>query len=109
LAPSAHVEDELGEDPTNVFDMSAFDAVTGGQAAKAEPPGSAEAEEDFEIEMDLDEVVEDEKPQPKAAKPAVSPPRPPPQPPGVPGAVEKRPSFLGRLFGGPNKDPADNK
>lgn len=93
-------DDEL-DDPTEIFDSSAFDAVAGALDKAA--PSAPDLEEDLEIEMDIDEVIEDEPP-PITSKPPVTPPRPPPRTSSAPAGAEKRPSFLGRLFGGANKD-----
>jgi|GEM_PF-3741756 len=103
---SRPVDDELGEDPTGIFDSSVFDAITGGpEKSRAKPAQAAPADDDFEIDMDMDELTDDEVQAAPKHKPKPAPPKMPPQPPLPPGGVEKRPSFLGRLFGGPGKDP----
>jgi hypothetical protein len=84
------------DDPTDVMD---FDAVTNPPPGSSDNPFPSEEElpsSDFEIVLDDDDDAAGMTDEPAARAKPPSPPPPPTQ-------GEKRPSFLGRLFG-PKKD-----
>jgi len=108
LARSLYEEPEA--DNTEILDRAsalAIEALAPGKNP-ALRPGDKEADtfrEEFSLDAELDSgeleiMLEDEEPGPASSRAPESASRPPKGPPPPPPAPEKRPSILGRLFGG---------